>query len=75
MSDITSETLDTSISFNELPQKHASKKELYRNIKMSMQEIQRVANDIDHNMKKIRVNVDITATLLNTINNSESEEN
>lgn len=32
-----------------------------------MQEIQRVAHEVDKNMKKVREDVDITATLLNAI--------
>lgn len=32
-----------------------------------MQEIQRVVHEVDNNMKKMRENIDITATLLNLI--------
>ncbi|KAF7395483.1 hypothetical protein V1477_012576 [Vespula maculifrons] len=57
----------SSSSFYEPPRKPIDKKVFYHNIKMNMQEIQRVAHEVDKNMKKVREDVDITATLLNAI--------
>ncbi|KAL2715206.1 hypothetical protein V1478_014904 [Vespula squamosa] len=57
----------SSSTFYESTRKPIDKKVLYHNIKMNMQEIQRVAREVDKNMKKVREDIDITATLLNAI--------
>lgn len=64
-----------SSSFYKPAVQYKNKKMFYHIIKMNMQEIQRLACEVDENVKKVRKDIDITAGLLNAIQMHEENQN